>query len=1561
MKKTTLLFILFISPFVFGQVNSLHDYDKSLRQEICLNGIWEIKVDGDSEFVKIQVPGSFTGQDDLWGKRHWDVWGYPKKWKNKAAVYRRLISIPKNIKGKRTLIRFEGVRHVGRIEINSKEVGKWNDSYIPFEFDITDYIHSGTNEMTVFVEDKNTSGLFEDYNAKRRGIYRDVFLKFVPDVHVDSEIYMQTSVAENNVTYQVPVINNSLKKQEINIRFKIKNAKGKVIKTWDYKEKICLAPSETKTITTTQAWDNAHFWSIDDPYLYFVITEVLNKKGDLLDAHKLRFGFREITWKKNHLYLNGNELFIRGHGGHSLGDLQGGKNYSEAWIKQLKEQGVEAMRLHNMPRHAEIYEAADEMGFLLISEAAHHFRLPSKEQALSHMESLVKWLRNHPSIIMWSVANELHWRNFEEPAYLIELSRQLDPSRPAFNSDFTKWSKHGDVISHHYDAENIWNDWEEYGPEKVMIWDEIGNVWQHDRPLKTGPAGVEISSQDVATGTWRDGWEMMRKDIEVFADGKMIDNEFFRVNAYFPWELSYNFYRFQPINNFQRYYPKYDYTEGARGIKPKFINPSATPINIWDPTLPSHIANPALYCFNEFLARVRFPDDKKYKTYFSGEMIQQGGRLFFEDHRPADQVEFRVETANGKVLSSVVKDISLKAGAYLTSFISQWELPVVDTLTQVKLVRQFSNKSIVGYRKISEAKIFPRFKTVNLNTQKIAVVGKPLQKLLGGAGVSISSAKIIVAESYDESWENTISDGARLLIQPIEKKTTTQNKLSHSIITIRGGEKQYLGAIDSLKISETHSMSFGTPGKELSNMNSKSFTIQQPLPGAWVTFDFAGTINFGRSSLMQLDYGLWKNPGKEGYKKAWADNGGAPFYQKTIKILLSDTSGYWFVSGEDEVGVMTREHPTAFNDMLRFDCSKFSWKPIKFEGGKVVAIDDKIQINLTEVASIGVLFTESNPGSQVQIKSIDIKGGALPAAYVQPGSNHHELVNNLGQEDFSFWRGGSSIKSRALPESQNVRRILFGNKDGSGSALQEVFIGKGIVLESTLNIQNTEEPVAGFLLNRMLDYLNSYEPSKKLGKVSLIGHGFFDDWFKKMGVYITSKTSNSDLIVVEVKDVNALAKRKNNLIKHLRSGGTILFSQVNPESIDLVREITGKKLRLTDPFFGQYFKCIKAPISWKRIGSRHEWVDYYDGVLVPYPFEPNLNPLLSGIANIDLDWNQTEMFRYGIEIENMNPVYAAEEQQILISNWHIGSESTNHLYGEQLNGVRDLRQNSWFVNRDAVVLEMNAQGGRVIISQLDLKLGGEKAHRIIQTLLTNLGVSFNGAYPIATENVYDMTVQKSQVARFEIYNKQIDPVKREYYGVPNPMPDYLKGTKVTAIVEELELPTLLFLGDELTLGIHYPLLTTLEGVVKMLDPIGLGKSTEAAELISKKIGKTRFDRVVFSIGENDLDTDIADKDFLQNLEVIWKVLDKKSSKIYWLPIPSAFGKDKNRAVIAQRFNKIAAQFFEKKDVYSIPFVYKDVAGLPVGYFAGRTNEFSPNEAKALAKLLADAITSFGAQ
>jgi hypothetical protein len=534
----------------------------------------------------------------------------------------------------------------------------------------------------------------------------------------------------------------------------------------------------------------------------------------VLDQHQLRFGFREITWKGPHLYLNGHEIFLRGHGGHPQGDLQHSKEYCEAWIRQLKEQGCDLMRLHDFPRNKEFYDAADEMGFLFLSEAAHHFRLPAKEIQMAHVEKMVKRLRNRPSVLMWSVANELHWRNFEEPVHLIELCRKLDPTRPAYNSDFSGWSLHGDVVCHHYDAANIWNDWEKHGPDKVMVWDEIGNVWQQDRPLKNGPAGFEISSQDVQTGTWRDGWEQLRNDLQIFADGKEFNDRFYRVNVYVPWELSYSFYRFQPFNNFQRLDLGYDQIEGSKGMKPQYINPCATTINIWDPTLPAHQPNPALYCFNEYLQRVRFPDDPKVRTLFSGETIERNGRLFYEDYRPADQVEFRVETLDGKLLSSLKRDISLAAGEYLPEFKSEWKLPLVDDVTPVQLVRQFSCKGAASYRKADEVKVFPRFKSVDLKARKIAVVGKPLQKLFGGAGVPVSEAQSIIAESFDPAWEKQVAEGACVLVQSAEGNAEVSTMPDSYSLAVAGVGSVQKKAFSNYALSDQTRLSVGTTGTD---------------------------------------------------------------------------------------------------------------------------------------------------------------------------------------------------------------------------------------------------------------------------------------------------------------------------------------------------------------------------------------------------------------------------------------------------------------------------------------------------------------------------------------------------------------------------------------------------------------------------------------------------------------------------------------------------------------------------------------------------------------------------
>jgi hypothetical protein len=321
----------------------------------------------------------------------------------------------------------------------------------------------------------------------------------------------------------------------------------------------------------------------------------------------------------------------------------------------------------------------------------------------------------------------------------------------------------------------------------------------------------------------------------------------------------------------------------------------------------------------------------------------------------------------------------------------------------------------------------------------------------------------------------------------------------------------------------------------------------------------------------------------------------------------------------------------------------------------------------------------------------------------------------------------------------------------------------------------------------------------------------------------------------------------------------------------------------------------------------------------------------------------------------------AADYQVLISNWHIGSETPDNLYGENLNGVRDLRQNSWFVNRDAVVMELAVGKGRVIISQLDLATGGEKARRLMQILLTNLGVSFGGAMPMPAEKVYDSSGRKDQLARFAVYDQQIDPVQRQYYGMPDPMPEYLKATRIVDADVKGELPLMGFFGDPLTLGLIDKLKAVLADVVRIDKPVTLSRSRSAEGVLKKQIGDKKYSRVVFSLGEADVGENTTAEEYRSHLEAVWKMLAEHSQKIYWVPVPSAFGKDEQRAARGRELNRIAEEFFEGKDVYKIPFVYADTDKLPQGFFSGNSERFTPGEAETLAQRLAEAVISFGAQ
>ena len=93
------------------------------RQNVCLNGMWKLAVEGEAGLCDVRVPGSFSGQNKLWGREHWNTWDYPERWFNKAAVVYRTMFVPDALAGKRVLIRFNGVRHMVRVSVNGREVG----------------------------------------------------------------------------------------------------------------------------------------------------------------------------------------------------------------------------------------------------------------------------------------------------------------------------------------------------------------------------------------------------------------------------------------------------------------------------------------------------------------------------------------------------------------------------------------------------------------------------------------------------------------------------------------------------------------------------------------------------------------------------------------------------------------------------------------------------------------------------------------------------------------------------------------------------------------------------------------------------------------------------------------------------------------------------------------------------------------------------------------------------------------------------------------------------------------------------------------------------------------------------------------------------------------------------------------------------------------------------------------------------------------------------------------------------------------------------------------------
>lgn len=363
------------------------------------------------------------------------------------GVYRRALEIP-DTAGRRFTLLFDGAMSNAKVRVNGKEVGFWPYGYNSFEvrLDNKDLL-LGTNELTVELENYEKASRW----YPGAGLYRNVHLIETGKVHIPIwGTYVTT-----------PVVSPAL--ASVNLRTRIEGARNS--KKWPYGEKIAVSTdiySPQGEIVASEKSDyiargqemsqnftikNPELWNTKSPALYTART-TLSSGGKIVDSYETRFGIRKIEYIPGEgFFLNGEYTKFKGvcnH--HDLGPLGAAVNRSALrhQLNLLKEIGVNAIRTsHNMPA-PELVELCDEMGVMLMVEPfddwGYHPKSPNgygsifNEWAEKDITNMVEQFRNSPSVVMWSIGNEVPSQRGEpgmrELVMLRDLVHRLDPTRP---------------------------------------------------------------------------------------------------------------------------------------------------------------------------------------------------------------------------------------------------------------------------------------------------------------------------------------------------------------------------------------------------------------------------------------------------------------------------------------------------------------------------------------------------------------------------------------------------------------------------------------------------------------------------------------------------------------------------------------------------------------------------------------------------------------------------------------------------------------------------------------------------------------------------------------------------------------------------------------------------------------------------------------------------------------------------------------------------------------------------------------------------------------------------
>lgn len=355
---------------------------------------------------------------------------------NPTAVYRREVDFGALAPGDRRILRFDGVETYFEVWVNGVRIGSSKGSRIPAEFDITDAAVPGGNLIAVEVLQYADSTYLEDQDMWwSGGIIRDVYSFTRPELHVE-DVVVDTSMDERDAA--VLECSVRLSCAEADLAWRVETPSGSVI----------ASGSESAvdgSVRLCRQLDDVAWWHPEHPVLHRLVLEVHDATGGTTEIVPVRFGFRDVRIEDGILLLNRRYIELHGVNRHDF-DPDRGRAVPLERVREdlllMKHFNINAVRTSHYPNDPRFYDLCDELGIMVVAETdleTHGMALVGDIAALSddpgwtaayvdRIDRHVRQIRNHPSVLVWSLGNESGWgRNFRA---MYERCKELDPSRP---------------------------------------------------------------------------------------------------------------------------------------------------------------------------------------------------------------------------------------------------------------------------------------------------------------------------------------------------------------------------------------------------------------------------------------------------------------------------------------------------------------------------------------------------------------------------------------------------------------------------------------------------------------------------------------------------------------------------------------------------------------------------------------------------------------------------------------------------------------------------------------------------------------------------------------------------------------------------------------------------------------------------------------------------------------------------------------------------------------------------------------------------------------------------